>query len=393
MNGKPFMDKELRDILLAATVIFIFSAWEHMPGLVPSHYTDISSIFFRDGVGQGPHLIPYYDFTFEYPVLVGIFVYLCSSVRTWVLDFSQAMAYYTLAMNAILYVFTMGTIITLYRIVVKVKGKVSRIWKCVLVVPSFLMFVTYNWDIIAIFFSTLAIYYFFNGEKGKADLSIGLGISAKIFPCMLVPVFMIEEKTWSERLKRLAVPLAVFLLMNSPFILANFNQWFETWRYHAGWGIENSWLIFFFDQMDPNAHYVGLAVLLYLVYKGLVDSGKRSYRSREERIVTRVFLMSVAWLFGNYVVTPQMALILLPLFTLLPVIPLAAIYVAEIFNALIIVLWFTPELNLGNPLVGSSPVQWFSAARQFTWLALFIYMLYPAKVKRWVKKLFERVES
>ncbi len=103
--------------------------------------------------------------------------------------------------------------------------------------------------------------------------------------------------------------------------------------------------------------------------------------------------MSVAWLFGNYVVTPQMALILLPFFVLLPAIPLAAIYTAEIFNALIIVLWFTPELNLGNPLIASSPVQWFAAARQFIWLGLFIYMLYPVKVKRWLGKLFERVES
>jgi uncharacterized membrane protein len=385
--------RELRDILLAATLIYVFSVWEHLPGLVPSHYTDIASVFYREGIGQGPHLIPYYDFTFEYPLLVGVFVYLCSSVRIWVANFSQAMAYYTVLMNLILYAFTMGTIVTLYRIVVKVKGEVSRMWKCFLVMPSYLMFVTYNWDIVAIFFSTLALHYFLKGEKGKADLSVGLGIAAKLFPAMLVPVFMVEEKTWPQRLKRLAAPLLVFLALNTPFILANFNRWFDTWRYHAQWGIEDSWLIFFFNQMDPNAHYAALAVLLYLVYKGLADSGKRSYASGEERIITRVFLMYAAWLFGNYVVTPQMALILLPLFVLLPSIPLPAIYAAEVFNALIIVLWFTPELNLGNPLIASSPVQWFSAIRQVIWLTLFIYMLYPDKVRRWTQRLLERVET
>ncbi|MEM4649415.1 MAG: hypothetical protein QXP78_01970, partial [Candidatus Bathyarchaeia archaeon] len=99
------------------------------------------------------------------------------------------------------------------------------------------------------------------------------------------------------------------------------------------------------------------------------------------------------WLFGNYVVTPQMALMLLPFYVLIPFLPAALIYLSEVLNALIIVLWFTPELNLGNPLVASSPVQWISAFRQIIWLTLFIYVIFREKTRFLIKKLFERVKS
>jgi hypothetical protein len=108
-------------------------------------------------------------------------------------------------------------------------------------------------------------------------------------------------------------------------------------------------------------------------------------------VIHRGFLACAAWLLGSYVVTPQMALILLPFYVLIPVIPVAAIYAAEVLNALIIVLWFTPELNLGNPLVRSSPVQWAAALRQVIWLGLYVYTLYPEKTRMWMRKLFQRV--
>jgi hypothetical protein len=189
----------------------------------------------------------------------------------------------------------------------------------------------------------------------------------------------------------LVIPVGVFLAMNMPFILANFGMWFETWKYHAAWGIEDSWLIFFFNQMDTNAHYAGLAILLYLVYKGLTGTFRRQYDNQSTRVIERAFLMNVAWLFGNYVVTPQMALMLLPFYALIPSISLPIVYAAEILNALIIALWFTPELNLGNPLTSSSPVQWFAAGRQLIWLALFIQILYPNQTKRLFDRLTRRL--
>ena len=379
--------RELIEILAAATMIFAVGAWEHLPVVVPSYYTDIASIFYRDGIGNGAHLIPYYQFTFEYPVLIGFLVYVVSSIRLYVPDFSTAMNLYVLLMDVVLYVFATGTIVVVYRMTDLLGVEKRRIWKAFLIAPSFLMFTVYNWDIIAIFFTTLSIYYYLKGGKVKSAISLGLGISAKLYPCMLIPVYMLEENNWKSRLRALLAPLAVFMILNLPFILVNFSGWFQTWEFHAGWGIEDSWLIFIFNQMDPNAHYLGLVVLLYLVYKGVTGTLRKQYKDQPTRIIERSFLMNVAWLFGSYVVTPQMALILLPFYVLVPTISLLVIYSAEIMNVLIILLWFTTSLNLGNPISPASPVQWLAAGRQLIWLGLFVKIVYPTRTRDLFRRL------
>lgn len=389
---RKVLPRELIEMLAAATLIFIVGVLEHLPAVVPSHYSDVVSIFWREGIGTGVHLIPYYQFTFEYPVLVGVLVYLASSIRLYVPDLSVAVNYYVLAMDAVLYVFTIGTVVVVYKMVELTGLEKARIWKVFLIVPSFLMFTAYNWDIIAIFFSTLSIYFYMKGDKAKSWLSLGFGISAKLYPCMLIPVYMLEESSWKGRLKTLLAPLAVFAALNLPFILANFSGWFETWKFHAGWGIEDSWLVFVFNQMDPNAHYLALAVLLYLVYKGVTGTLGRQYKDRPARLIERSFLMNVAWLVGNYVVTPQMGLMLLPFYVLIPSISLSVVYAVEIMNALIIVLWFSP-LNLGNPTSPASPVQWFAATRQLIWLGLFIKTIYPTQTKALLRGLTKNLSD
>ena len=384
-------NRSLIDLVIGTTVLFAFNVWEHLPGIIPNHYSDIMSVFWRNGVGVGEHLVPYLQFTFEYPVLVGFLVYLASSIRLYVPDFSTALNYYVLATDAVLYLFTIGTIILVYRMAELLGVEKGRIWKAFLIAPSFLMFTVYNWDIIAIFFTPLSIYYHLKGDKMKSALSLGLGISAKLYPCMLIPVYMLEESNWKGRLRALLVPVAVFGMLNLPFLLANFSGWLETWKFHAGWGIEDSWLIFIFNQMDPNAHYLALAVLLYLVYKGVTGTLRKQYTDRPTRVIERSFLMNVAWLFGNYVVTPQMALMLLPFYVLIPTISLPVIYLAEIMNALVIVLWFSSPLNLGNPLSPASPVQWFAAGRQLIWLGLFVKILYPRQTKDLLLSLTKRL--
>ncbi len=99
-------------------VILAIGIWEHFPVIVPSHYSDISSIYWREGIGKGIHGFPYIDYVFEYPVIVGILVYFCSYFgRVMSDDFGKAMAYYTIPMDIVLSLFALGTIIVLYKLV------------------------------------------------------------------------------------------------------------------------------------------------------------------------------------------------------------------------------------------------------------------------------------
>jgi hypothetical protein len=138
--------------------------------------------------------------------------------------------------------------------------------------------------------------------------------------------------------------------------------------------------------MGPLAHYVGFAVFLYLVYKILIGT-RHHEMSGNQRLLVRSFLPSLAWLLGSYIVTPQMALLLLPFYVLIPAVPLLGAYASDTLNALIMVFWFT-EMNAGrNPIAPDNPIQWIALARQLIWLALLIQLLYPSKVSRWVKQL------
>jgi len=389
--GSPIR-KDLAEILLVSAVILAFGFWEHFPMIVPNHYTDIASIFWREGIGKGRLGIPYYDYVFEYPVIVGFFTYLCSYFgRSMSGDFGISMAFYSFGMYLVLIAFALGTVVVVYKLCELVGADKKRMFLYFIVTPAFIMFTIYNWDIFAVFFSALSIYFYLRGQKHYSAISLGFGIASKIYPAVLGPIYLLEEKTWKARLVFFALAAGVFALLNAPFVILKYDVWFGTWRHHMTWGIENSWLIYLFDQMDPNAHYASLLVLLYLIYKGIAGTIKKNYDSQSSRILERSFLMSLAWLISSYVCPPQMALMILPFLVLMPLAPLWLFYLAEVFNALIIVLWFTPQLNLGNPLVASSPVQAFSAMRQLIWLLFFLMVLYPGKLKVWTEDLFARI--
>jgi uncharacterized membrane protein len=373
--------------LFAATMIFAFNVWEHSPSIVPNHYSDIVSIYYRSGIGNGPHGIPYVDYVFEYPTLVGAIVYVASLLaRSSTQDFLTSLVYYKLIVDFVLYIFTMIAIVVLYKLTARYSVEAKRIWQLFLVMPSFLMFVDYNFDIIAIALALLALYLFILGRHSTSAISLGFGIGAKLYPAVLLPALLAASPSWKSRGRYAITAIAVVAIINLPFMLVNFSTWWGTWSFLAGWGIENSWLIFIFGQMDPLAHYFGLAVFLYIAYKAMMETRKRAIAA-DQKLLVRSFLLTLAWLLGSYIVTPQMALILLPFFVLMPTVPILAAYVSDTLNALIMVFWFA-EMNAGrNPIAADNPVQWIALSRQLIWLGLLVQHLYPARLARWVKGL------
>jgi uncharacterized membrane protein len=368
-------------------MIFAFNVWEHSPSIVPNHYSDIVSIYYRSGIGNGPHGIPYVDYVFEYPTLVGAIVYVASLLaRSSTQDFLTSLVYYKLIVDFVLYIFTMIAIVVLYKLTARYSVEAKRIWQLFLVMPSFLMFVDYNFDIIAIALALLALYLFILGRHSTSAISLGFGIGAKLYPAVLLPALLAASPSWKSRGRYAITAIAVVAIINLPFMLVNFSTWWGTWSFLAGWGIENSWLIFIFGQMDPLAHYFGLAVFLYIAYKAMMETRKRAIAA-DQKLLVRSFLLTLAWLLGSYIVTPQMALILLPFFVLMPTVPILAAYVSDTLNALIMVFWFA-EMNAGrNPIAADNPVQWIALSRQLIWLGLLVQHLYPARLARWVKGL------
>lgn len=378
---------------MAVTVVFAFNVWEHSPAALPNHYTDIVSIYYRNGIGNGALGIPYVDYVFEYPALIGIIVYVAALIaRSSTPDFFASLIEYKLIVDVVLYAFTLITVIFLYRLTTRYQVEPKRIWQAFLVMPSLLMFVDYNFDMVAIAFTVATVYLFIRGKHSTSAISLGLGVCAKLYPGILLPALLAALPSWRSRGKYTVTAAAVVAAVNLPFMLTNFQTWFGTWSFLAGWGIENSWLIFVFGQMDPMAHYFGLGVLLYIMYKVMAETHRRD-GSSDEKLLTRCFLLSLGWLLGSYIVTPQMALILLPFYVLIPTVPLLAAYASDTLNALIMVFWFA-EMGAGrNPIALDNPIQWIALARQIIWLGLLVQGLYPSRLGRWLKGLLGPLTS
>ena len=68
---------------------------------------------------------------------------------------------------------------------------------------------------------------------------------------------------------------------------------------------------------------------------------------------------------------PQYMILLLPFFAINRI-NYTLFMAANMLNVLIILWWFTPAFNLGNPLLVSSPVQWAAIARQIVLIPIFL---------------------
>jgi len=382
MKNNP-ASRRLIEILLASGVILFFNWMQHFPPLVQSNFayasTDVLIVYWRQGIGLGAHLIPYVQAPAVYPIIIGFLVFVISGLARMISsDPFVAVNYYVVFMDIVLAAFTLGTVYYVFRICDAVGKDVSRIWKAFLVAPTFLLYPFFNWDMIAIFFTVLAVWYAIHHHTRYAALSLGLGIAVKLYPGMLLPVVMAEEKTWRERLMVLGIAALVFGLLNAPLLIINFSGWWHGWNLNVNWGLEATWLILLFNRTDRTAYVVGFGVMLYLVYKGLIETRGRKYRQASDRIFERSMLMNLAWLLGSYIVPPQMALMLLPFYVLVPQIPLALIYLEGIFNVLIIPLYAYTVISLHmDARTAASPAQWSAAIRQLIWLIIFIYIIYP----------------
>jgi hypothetical protein len=93
-------------------------------------YTDIASLFVRDG--QWRHPLPYFDYRLEYPVLTGGFMYLMSLV-------SGSLAGYFLASATALAGLGAATIALIRRI----PG--SQVW-LLAASPALVLYAATNWD-------------------------------------------------------------------------------------------------------------------------------------------------------------------------------------------------------------------------------------------------------
>ncbi len=153
-------------------------------------------------------------------------------------------------------------------------------------------------------------------------------------------------------------------------------------------------MLAFFSSTHPVIHYIFPALFAVLcvviVLKG-VEMQKQlgSGLDRATFVLMTCSLFTFAFLFSTYVCTPQMNLILLPFFVLIPLLRrnYAEFFAFEIVNSLVIVWGFSYPLsflgiNIPTPVefgsIWSSPIQFLAVLRSF-WIGKFL--IYDGLIK------------
>jgi hypothetical protein len=171
---------------------------------------------------------------------------------------------------------------------------------------------------------------------------------------------LLAAKGPRERALFFVSTVACYAAINLPFIIAKPSLWFSFWQFHADWYIEGSWMLAFLPDFSPLRHYIFPALLLSLYAAISWISAKKT-----KDAVTLAWLSTFAFLFSTYVFTPQMNLILLPLFAVTPIVKRYWEFLAfEMINLMFVFPGF-PQLlfSFGVP----DPYRWLVVVRS-VWL-------------------------
>jgi len=297
--------------------------------------------------------------------------------------------------------------------------KYSRSIKFLIATPSFVFMLLLNWYIIGVFFAVRSIRKIIESSKNDAQTPRNVAWSGALFglsamanlvtaaPALGVLIFgtrTVKERVWflsgiAAAVTALYLPLIVLnsfphsylnaqhTVVQFGFVFPNLNVITDFLRYEQNWYIEGSWMLALFSSTDPIRHYIfpalfaTLSLAIFLRYRTFLKSDLTEAGRTYLTILTSA-LFTFALLFSSYVSTPQMNLLLLPFFVLIPLISSSYIeFLAfDTVNALVIVWGFSAPLaflgiNIPTPVqfgsIWQSPIQLLAVIRSL-WIGKFL---------------------
>jgi hypothetical protein len=191
--------------------------------------------------------------------------------------------------------------------------------------PSLILYAFHNWDLAAVALMCGAFFLWRKRWPEAASGLAGIGAATKVFPGLLVPVFVAAR--WRED-RRMAVRImlagiAGFAVVNVPFIVKNFDGWWGPWKFQSQRfaNYDSTWFMVWrhlhtdFDHYRVFSSYASVLLLAagvgVLVMKEYVRGPVRPYLLSYQLVLW--FLLT------GKVFSPQYALWVLPFFVILSI--------------------------------------------------------------------------
>ncbi|MDA4123540.1 MAG: hypothetical protein OK456_10210 [Thaumarchaeota archaeon] len=363
------------DVLVLAFMIYAFGIWLHIPFGGGHIYSDIVSVFGTQLLKPNFSAtnIPYVNTFVEYPVLVSLFIYAMGLIGS-VLPFSTLNGYY-FASVAFLAIPSLLLVDETMKVGRLVGASERRVLLYIVLTPTFLFLLLESWYMVGVYFSMLGLRMFLEGRRTLSGVLFGISAASNLVTAAPAIGLFFSLRSLRGGLVFAGSAGLTFLVLNTPFVLINPQLWISYWQFQSNWYIEGSWMLAFLNNESPLRHVIFPALAVVLLGAILVLS--RTKRTRDP--LTLAWLSTFALLFSSYVFTPQMNLILLPFFALVPIAKRYWEFLAfDILTAAILVIGFSQPLQAVGITYNVdqfsyySPVQWAEIIRSL-WLGKFLF--------------------
>jgi len=305
--------------------------WVHSLQYTHACYSDVIPLWDAEGLSDGA--VPYRDHAVEYPVITGGFMWVTAELtRGW----HSVAVDGSLPGKSELVVFGVITCLLLaltgLLAVAATAGAAGprRRWDAAIFAASpLLIFHAFsNWDLIAMAFTSGALWAWARNRPVAAGILIGLGAAAKLYPALLIfPLLLLAYRTrvWRPVVWTAVAAILTWLVVNVPVALAWRTGWWEFYKFSEQRPAEASTLWAMLKHFypatfgDPNSSAwspPGIAVgALFAIT--LVAIGWLSLKAPERpRLAQLMFLTVAAFLLTTKVWSPQYSLWLVPLLAL-----------------------------------------------------------------------------
>ncbi len=348
--------------------------------------------------------VPYIDYKFEYPPIIGLLWYVTTCIAFQMglpssygpsdyISYKDLVAqiHFNLQSLALIVFFVLLQVYLL-----KMINDVGDDWRKIFIsifLPSTILYLTYNWDIICISLAIIGLYLYIKQRDILSGIFLGLSVATKLLTIAILAIILYEliqdyiNKKVSMHpsssfiivaMISMGVPYVTFLLL-TPRGFADFIS------HHVTWYCENCIYMLIINNIhDPmnKALYIAMLTLSMIIIFSIPVKEKKT-------LLTCSFLAMVSIILFNYVFTPQMWLLITPLaiFIINDAKSLFLYLLSDIANYGIMATFFkdyeireklSQFINIPiehNPYGISSPVQWIATLRNILLFILWIYIL------------------
>lgn len=313
------MVKTVRVIAVVALIaaLFSFAKFNHCRGTnwvspdvyVHMCYSDISALYGAREINTDIWPYASAENAVEYPVITGVIMW---ATGLLIDDPSGYRSYFDLNALLILLLF-FASVFILWRL----KPDYVALFP---IAPAVFGSLLINWDIYAVLFALLSLYFYKDKKMDLSAFFMGIAIATKFYPGVIlfgIALIFWKNQQIKELLRYLAITVAAWLAINLPVVLNNQDGWWRFFKLNIERDNDLGSIWYAAALLDlPMGNLNNLTILAFVIALaaiGLLYFMIANHRTDFENLILIAFLTVAAFVTISKVYSPQYILWLTPL--------------------------------------------------------------------------------